>query len=494
MPRTGETPVLRGSIAPLFQIPLTIAAVAVGFAIQLQDGEYTPAAISLITVAIVCAGLAVFVGREACAESEALLAPGGRGAARTVAGVLGLGVLLQLTALLVAWPGVDLPRENGAALVPLRSGLLVLAALLALGVWVPSRPVRRWLFAGFLAIFFALGAWMVHASPDPHIDVWVFERNAARELLRGHDPYSMTFPDIYHSTLPGHQQVYGTGLVVNDRCQFGFPYPPVTLLLTTLGSIVAGDPRYAQAAALAIAGLFLAASGRGRIAVLAAVLLLLTPRGFFVLGRAWTEPFAVMLLAATIFCATRRSRWLPVALGLFLATKQYLVLAVPFTFFLLPPGWTWRDWAWLLIKSAVVAAVITLPFVLWDFHAFWKSTVIVQQIAPFRWDSLSYIVWWGFHGHGDQVKLPNYAVLPATVASLAALGFCLWRSPRTPAGFAASLALLSLAFFAFNKQAFCNYYFFVVGALCCAIAASTCLGPTSNISRPAHQDALAPRP
>lgn len=213
---------------------------------------------------------------------------------------------------------------------------------------------------------------------------------------------------------------------------------------------------------------------------MAAALLLFTPRVFFVLGRAWTEPIAVLLLAATIFCAARRSRWLPVALGLFLATKQYLILAVPLTFFVLPPGWRWRDWAALLLKAGIVAGVVTLPFALWDLRAFWKSTVTVQQIGPFRWDSLSYIVWWGFHGHGDQVKLPNYAMLPSAVASLAVLAVALWRSPRSPAGFAASLALLSLAFFAFNKQAFCNYYFFVIGALCCAIAASAADFPVES--------------
>ncbi|HEY2586561.1 MAG TPA: hypothetical protein VGI81_12425 [Tepidisphaeraceae bacterium] len=462
----------REAVAPLFQIPLIIAAVAVGFAIQLQDGEYTPAAISLITVAIVCTALAVFVGRRACHEDESPTQATGVATHHAVAGALGVGLLLQLLTLLVAWPGVDLPREEGSALIPFRSGMLVIAGLLAVGGWIDVRRIRRWILPGFLIVFLALGGWMVHASPDPHIDVWVFESDAARQLLRGHNPYAMTFPDIYHSTLPGHQQVYGSGLVVGDRCQFGFPYPPVTLLLTTLGYLLGGDPRYAQVCALALAGLFIALSGRGRIALLAAALLLLTPRVFFVIGRAWTEPFAVMLLAATIFCAVRRSRWLPVALGLFLATKQYLVLAVPFTFFLLPPGWKWRDWIGLLVKSATVAAIVTLPFALWDFHAFWKSTVTVQQIAPFRWDSLSYIVWWGFHGHGEQVKLPNYAVLPATIASLAALGFALWRSPRTAAGFAASLALLSLAFFAFNKQAFCNYYIFVIGALGGAIAAS----------------------
>jgi len=115
---------------------------------------------------------------------------------------------------------------------------------------------------------------------------------------------------------------------------------------------------------------------------------------------------------------------------------------------------------------------VTLPFAAWNWGAFWKSTVTVQAVAPFRWDSLSYIVWWGFHGHGEQVKQPGYALLPSIVAAMAALVLSLWRAPRTPAGFAASLALISIVFFAFNKQAFCNYYFFVIGAVCCAVGAA----------------------
>jgi hypothetical protein len=233
---------------------------------------------------------------------------------------------------------------------------------------------------------------------------------------------------------------------------------------------------------------------RGRVAMLAAALLLFTPRVFFVLGRGWTEPFVVMLLAATIFCACRRSRWLPVALGLFLATKQYLIFALPLTFFLLPPSTgsgqasvsgaestssittgfprsiPWRDWFSLLWKSVLVAAIVTLPFVFWNYHAFVKSTVTVQELSPFRWDALSYLVWYGFRGH--LVTQPLTAVFWSTFAASAALVWSLWRAPRTPAGFAAALALLSLAFFAFNKQAFCNYYFFAIGAMCCAIAAS----------------------
>lgn len=447
----GIAPDSRGG----FVAPLIVAAVSLGFAIQLHDGEYSPGAIALLTLALLAAIWAVAGGRSRWS------APGDRVTHAFLAG----GVAVQLAALFAAWPGVDLPAAH--SLLAFRILLGGAAVCLA---WPRAAPG----FAGFLLLFLCLGCWMVRSSPAPHIDVWMFQQDAARELLHGHNPYRMTFPDPYHSTWPGHQQVYGAGLVVNDRLQFGFPYPPVTLLLSALGYAVGGDFRFAQVGALVVAGVLMGFSAAGRGAKLAAALMLLTPRVFLVIGRGWTEPYAVMLLAATVFLACRGSRWLPLMMGLFLATKQYLVLAVPLTFFLLPSGWRWRDWAGLLLESWLVAAAVTLPFAAADWNAFWKSTITVQQLAPFRWDALSYIVWWGFHGHGEQVKLAGYALLPSLVAALVALGLSLWRSPRTPAGFAASLALLSLAFFAFNKQAFCNYYFFVIGALCCATAAAKC--------------------
>ena len=43
---------------------------------------------------------------------------------------------------------------------------------------------------------------------------------------------------------------------------------------------------------------------------------------------------------------------------------------------------------------------------------------------------------------------------------------------RSPAGFAAGLTLVNLAFFAVNKQAFCNYYYFVICTCCWAVAAT----------------------
>jgi len=194
----------------------------------------------------------------------------------------------------------------------------------------------------------------------------------------------------------------------------------------------------------------------------------------------------VLFLAATVFLAVRKSKLLPIALGLFLVTKQYLILAVPLTFLLLPKGWRWRDWLWLLAPTAIVGAVVTLPLALWNFHAYWRSTVTVQELAPFRWDALSYLVWYGFRGH--LVTEPSTAVIWSSIAAIVTLSLAVLKAPRSPAGFAGALSFVLLAFFAFNKQAFCNYYFFVIGAMCCAICATNSSPPSvlrgAGIMRP----------
>ena len=462
--QTGESERRQADISASGLIALVVSAVCVGVAIHLHDGEYQKGnsdAISLITCAIVAAIAGV------CAPALREIRFG-----HVVWFVTG-ALLIQFVALFRAWPGVDLPVRGRVQLVPFWIGLGLSGVWIGVGVWgwvARKRVLSRAWFPLLLATHLFLGVWMVRESAEPHIDVWVFQQDAAAELLKGRNPYAMTFPDIYHSSLPGKQDVYGKGLVKDDRVQFGFPYPPVSLFMATIGYALTHDHRYAQAAALVLAALLMGYCREGILPKLAAGLLLFTPRVFFVLGRGWTEPFTVLFMAATVFLACRRPGLTWIALGLLLATKQYMVLAVPISFFLLHSGWRWRQWIDLLWKSAAVALVVTMPLALWDWNAFWKSTVTVQQLAPFRWDAISYLVWYGFRGH--LVTEPSTAVFWSTFAALVGLGLALWRSPRTPAGFAASLSLILLGFFSFNKQAFCNYYFFVIGAICCAIAAT----------------------
>ena len=89
----------------------------------------------------------------------------------------------------------------------------------------------------------------------------------------------------------------------------------------------------------------------------------------------------------------------------------------------------------------------------------------LQFHQPFRPDALSLLSWWANQGHEQPPVLISF------VAAAAASALALWRLPRTPAGFGAAVGMTLCAFFVFNKQAFCNYYFFVVGALYASVAA-----------------------
>ena len=97
---------------------------------------------------------------------------------------------------------------------------------------------------------------------------------------------------------------------------------------------------------------------------------------------------------------------------------------------------------------------------------FWKDVIAFQVVQPFRVDSLSYLAWF------YQLRGVQISAIFAFIAALLVLVLVLWRAPRTPAGFAAGIALVFIVFFALNKQAFCNYYYFVIGTMCCAVAAS----------------------
>jgi hypothetical protein len=60
-------------------------------------------------------------------------------------------------------------------------------------------------------------------------------------------------------------------------------------------------------------------------------------------------------------------------------------------------------------------------------------------------------------------------MLGATVLALVAV---LRRPAASPAAFASAVALVYGVFFAFSKQSFCNYWWFVLGVLCCGLAAA----------------------
>jgi hypothetical protein len=419
--------------------------ILLGLTLEVSDGHFSAPGILGLTLTCIAVGMALLVRSG---EEEA-----------TLRRVLGVGLLLQFGALLARPAGVYF--QGGPALlavVPVAVGLMaVLVGTVVAGAPLAGKGTLPLLFSLFALCCVAT----LLASPEPRIDVFVFQKSSAQTLLRGLNPYTLEFPNIY-----GHTDFFSPGVADAQWLHFGFVYPPLSLYFSTLAQGLVGDVRAAQALALLLTGLLLTRAG-GSQAALATLLFLSTPRIFFVLEQSWTEPFAVFLLAACVVAARARPRLLPLTFGLLLAVKQYTFVLLPLVPLLLGRPFSWPRTVGFLLKAILVALAVTLPLALWNPAAFVRSALWLQTVQPFRPDTLGFLALWTEAGHAPPPVLPFFVA-----ATLLATLFALRRFPATPAGFAAATALVLLAFFSFNKQAFCNSYFFVLGALSCALAAA----------------------
>ena len=218
---------------------LAFAAMALGLALQVNFGQYHPAAMPWLTVALL-----------ACVAAAAL--PNfGRASIlnwRPDQLVLAGALAAQFAMLYSRDPGATLTAESSDEPALFRAGVALAAALTAVGV--SGTRAARLAVPLLLLTHLSLGVWIIRAAPMPRVDVQVFQRDAAAALLDGRNPYAMTFPDVYHGRLPA---LYGPGLAADGRLNFGYPYPPLSLLLALPGHLL-GDFRYAHLLALTAAG------------------------------------------------------------------------------------------------------------------------------------------------------------------------------------------------------------------------------------------------
>jgi hypothetical protein len=424
---------------------MALAACLLGFAVEIRHGLYDPTALLLLTLTILVCGVAVGAPRSLQIASL----PKGLATA-----LLLVGIVSQLAAILL----------HNYVYAFVNGGTLVIFALALPQAFNLGR--FRWVCAALM-----LGAFAIVASRafllnwrDPHIDVYLFQQWTSDGLLHLRNPYTMRYPSLqpYGTTL------YGRGVVdQNNWLTYGFPYPPFSLLMVLPAYVIGGDCRFGDVLAVAGTAAFMIAARPGRWAGLMATLFLLTPRVFFVVERSWTEPLLALTFSFVMFCHLRWKRGLPYALGLFFATKQYTILAVPLVWLLTDGPDRWAQFRSLMTRAIAVVLAITVPFVLWDVREFVRSVVEYQFVQPFRRDALSYLVW--IKERFPDMPIRNVGVF-YSVPPVAA--FALWRSPRTASAFAAATTLVYLLFFAFNKQAFCNYYYFVIATACWAAVAS----------------------
>lgn len=376
-------------------------------------------------------------------------------------------VLLGPLALLASLrpPGVFLRPGT-----PLWGFPLLTAAVLGLALWGVGaqrrRPQRDALAAAMLLVFLGAAVWVLRASPGPRIDLYTIQQLGAAHLLAGRDPYAVTYPNIY--TAKETLAFFGAPLT---ELRY-YPYPPLSLLVTTAGFWLAGDVRVSFLGLHLATGALLYAMVRRRSGSMAVGLLamhLLSPRGLFVLEQSWTEPLLAACVAAwaALMLAGGRAgkRWAEVVLlGLVFSAKQYSVLLVPLLLFQrFRPAWSRAARSTAL--AAGLAALGLLPFLLWHPADFIEDLILFQVRQPFRHDALTLPALFSF---ATGLRAPGALALLGAAGSL---GWAFGRLPRQPAGLLYGAAIGCFSFFAMAKQAFCNYYSFVgVLLLLCAAA------------------------
>lgn len=434
---------------------LGLAAICLGQALAAGNGFLNGTALIYLTVSL------VFLGWAICTRP----AFGGRLFQRISFPILLLGLCLQVYQLSFAYYGDYQFLSLLPTLWQFRAGILI-----AGGLAVASLTFQKWLPPGWLNALTILallglglsGIWLIRHAPYPFIDVFVFHQSSAKALSTGVNPYLLSPPNIY-----GDKHIYGYGaeLIQNGVLTIGNPYPPLSIYFSSLGYLFAGDIRYSHLVAFILSGALIAFLRPGRGSKLAAYLFLFSPRSFYVIEQSWTEPIVVLFLTAAVYCAIHRPQWLPMLAGLLFASKQYLLFAFPLMLLVSPSKQPFSARLRWFGKISLVALAVTAPLALWNFPAFVWNVGEAQWHQIFRLDALSYLAAYARVTDTQPSQLVAFAAL-----ALAFLG--VWRFlPRTPEGFTAAFAWCLMVFFAFSKQAFCNYYFLVIGTMCCAISA-----------------------
>ena len=317
-----------------------------------------------------------------------------------------------------------------------------------------ARSWNLWVGWGVLATaFLVLSAALVRNLPGDVIDVNLFEVDSARALLHGVNPYTITHANIYGP----RDHFYAPGILRGGRVHVGYPYPPLAVYYLVPAYLL-GDVRYAPLAAILVSA-FLIFAARPHWQTLGIVcLLLVNPLTVWVITQSWTEPLVLCTLCWVVYLASRKSRWLPLAVGLFLASKQYTVLALPFVPFLLPQG-RWKDHLRLASQAILIVLAVSAPLALWNLRSFWADIVVFLMHVPYRPDSLIF---------GAPAPLP---VAWSLVGAGLAIVFSLAKSPRHPAMFAGCFGFTFLIFVCLSKGAFANYYFLISSLFWTAAAA-----------------------
>jgi hypothetical protein len=318
-----------------------------------------------------------------------------------------------------------------------------------------TKGVRISAFAIFVLLFLCR-IFTIRSSPSPFFDVFTLDTQASDYLLKGLNPYSQHYPDIYNGAYD-----YAPG----------YTYWPAVLYWQTLSRQFFGDIRYGYVIAdaltvFSIRSIIADLKWSENIKKLIPLLWLGFPVSFFVLDESWVDVPLVACAALFLALAVKRRWWSAgIFLGLFCSVKQYaFIFAIYSALFVLwqnPVHWQWRSFLKLVGSAFAIMLLMFIPFVIWDWHGFYFNTVASVIHQKIRWDSLSFVPAF-IRLHWFEMSFQQSLLLYGAAFTFSI--YILYRYSSKirdygALGFASTFTYGVI--FLFGKTAFCNYYYFM---------------------------------
>lgn len=434
----------RGSIA-------LSAAVLLGVAVMNWDSQTFQ--VGVLIASTLLAGYAVFgKSRRVGDYGGVVLDAAGR-----------YGVLVSVVIFLFSY--LTLVDPVGPA--PWLGAVVLVGPIVGLATLIGADRGGRVVWYGLFAWYVVVIGWLLLSTTDgPVIDVHIFQVDSVAALMKGTNPFSISFPDPYTQVLS--DRFYGDGVSVGGVLQFGYPYFPLSVLVVAPFEWFLSDFRIAHALAMLGAAFAISRLSSSVHAYRAATIFLLAAPVPFILRFGWIDSL-VVLAAVVVVWSARSGRGSSYASGVLFAVKQTSALFVIPSVLTIPRPWSRRLLVTHFVKAGVVFGLVTIPFAVWDPSGFMRSVVTLQAKQPFRPDSIAIPAL--FPSSFASLPWIVAVVLPMVVV-LALSVFVVRRSPAGAQGFALASAFILIVAFAVSKQAFANYYVVVLGLLCAAAAVS----------------------
>ena len=401
------------------------------------------------------------------------------------------------------------PGRGGVGVVVLAIGAamaILLVALVGTGRGDAVAPMggRAWFVRGtwvFVCVMALVGfGWLV-GMPRQHSADWTPYHNdaialnecAARLVLQGRDPYtdldvfacyqslgigpdrttplrSGGFADV--AIYPSDDQMdrvwdeRANGVGTNDEFVWRPSYPALSFLFLVPVVALGIDSNYLYVACLVVAmALVVARAPRTLRPFVLTALLGAASLSAFTVGGSADLLYALPLVAAWMY---RDRKWAGVPLGIAVATKQIAWFFAPFWIIAVATERGWRAATRELAIAAGIFAVVNLPFVVHDPHA-WLAGILTPVVEPMFARGAGIIF---LFTNGGLPLLPTVAYTAAeAIAGIICLVIA-WRARRTSPELGVVLAIVPL-FFAWRSL---FSYFFLLPLFALAAIARMPLG------------------